>query len=568
MRIKRFLHRSLTATVATALVVGLPGAGLAAPRARVATARPAAHIGLPPAGAQRPSGEVLLSIGQGELINLPGNVSDVWVSNPGVADVYVRNAHQINLFGKEFGEATIFATSASGAVIYSTNVRVSQNLTSIDRMMKLAMPDADVRVTTVGQIAVLTGTVQSPEDSAQAARLVTALLNPGVNVSDASAQLKIGIVNRLRTATPLQVNLQVRFAEVSRSFVKNIGVNLTNRDNSGNNFLFGISQGRQGTITTVPGTPGSTTVDANGAVPGDTLFKFPPATGMGTTLGIAGHFLGMDLLSSLDLGERDGQVSTLANPNLTAISGETGTFLAGGEIPIPVSQGLGAVSVEYKQYGVSLSYTPTVLADGRISLRVRPEVSQLSSQGAVTINGTTIPALTTRRAETTVELGSGQSFMIAGLLSNTHNDSIDKAPGVGDLPILGALFRSNAFQRDETELVIVITPYLVKPVNANDIVLPTDGYKAPTDLSRVLMGQLGGGTTGGDRPKPSVATPTGGQPAFGANAPVLPATPPAQSAPPAPTQTPRREEPAAIIAPPPQPNVKKGAATAAPGFNL
>ncbi|MFA5966256.1 MAG: pilus assembly protein N-terminal domain-containing protein [Sphingomonas sp.] len=568
MRIKRFLHRSLTATVATALVVGLPGAGLAAPRARVALARPASHVGLPPAGTQRPSGEVLLSIGQGELINLPGNVSDVWVSNPGVADVYVRNTHQINLFGKEFGEATIFATNASGAVIYSTNVRVSQNLTSIDRMMKLAMPDADIRVTTVGQIAVLTGTVQSPEDSAQAAHLVTALLNPGVNVSDPAAQLKIGIVNRLRTATPLQVNLQVRFAEVSRSFVKNIGVNLTNRDNSGNNFLFGISQGRQGTITTVPGTPGSTTVDANGAVPGNTLFKFPPATGMGTTLGIAGHFLGMDLLSSLDLGERDGQVSTLANPNLTAISGETGTFLAGGEIPIPVSQGLGAVSVEYKQYGVSLAYTPTVLADGRISLRVRPEVSQLSSQGAVTINGTTIPALTTRRAETTVELGSGQSFMIAGLLSNTHNDSIDKAPGVGDLPILGALFRSNAFQRDETELVIVITPYLVKPVNANDIVLPTDGYKAPTDLSRVLMGQLGGGTTGGDRPKPSVATPNGGQPAFGANAPVLPATPPVQSAPPAPTQPPRREEPAAMIAPSPQPNVKKGAATAAPGFNL
>ena len=282
------------------------------------------------------------------------------------------------------------------------------------------------------------------------------------------------------------------------------------------------------------------------------------------------------MLSALDLGERDGQVSTLANPNLTALSGETGTFLAGGEIPIPVSQGLGAVSVEYKQYGVSLAYTPTVLSDGRISLRVRPEVSQLSSQGSVTIGGTTIPALTTRRAETTVELGSGQSFMIAGLLSNTHNNSIDKTPGVGDVPVLGALFRSTAFQRDETELVIVITPYLVKPVNANDIVLPTDGYKAPTDLGRVLMGQLGGGTTGGDRPKPSVAAPSGGQPAFGANAPVLPATPPVQEAPaavapaPAPAQPVRREEPVAAPAPQemPQPKARKGAAAAAPGFNL
>jgi pilus assembly protein CpaC len=264
----------------------------------------------------------------------------------------------------------------------------------------------------------------------------------------------------------------------------------------------------------------------------------------------------MDLLTSLDLGERDGQVTTLANPNLTALSGETGTFLAGGEIPIPISQGLGAVSVEYKQYGVSLAYTPTVLADGRISLRVRPEVSQLSAAGSVTLNGTVIPGLTTRRAETTVELGSGQSFMIAGLLQNDHQNSIDKAPGLGDVPILGAMFRSNAFQRNETELVIVITPYLVKPVNANDIVLPTDGYKAPTDLDRVLMGQLGGGTTGGDRPKPSMAAPAGAEPAFGAVTPepFLPA--PAQ---------PRTES--AQKAPPPEKKPKKSVPSAAPGFS-
>ena len=222
---------------------------------------------------------------------------------------------------------------------------------------------------------------------------------------------------------------------------------------------------------------------------------------------------------------------SLANPNLTALSGETGTFLAGGEIPIPIAQGLGAVSIEYKQYGVSLAYTPTVLADGRISLRVRPEVSQLSSDGAVTFQGTSIPAITTRRAETTVELGSGQSFMIAGLLQNSHNNSIDKTPGIGDLPVLGALFRSNGFQRNETELVTVITPYLVKPVNANDIVLPTDGYKAPTDLDRVLFGQLGGGTNGGSRPKPAMEAGPPAQPALGATAPVAPAPAPEPRAP-------------------------------------
>ncbi|GHH11525.1 MULTISPECIES: type II and III secretion system protein family protein [Sphingomonas] len=519
MRNLGFLHRAVSATVLTALVASAPAPLLAAggkPPRRGSPARPASHavthIGSAPTGTVRPTNEVTLSTGQGELINLPASVSDVWISNPGVADVYVSNPHQIHLFGKDFGESTIFATSASGAVIYAANIRVSQNLTSIDRMVKLAMPDSDIRVTTVGQIAVLTGTVASPEDSAQAQRLVSGLLNPGV-VPGAETGLKIGVINRLRAATPLQVNLQVRIAEVSRSFVKNIGVNLANRQ-IGSGAIFNLNQGRAASITTVPGVPGDPTLIASGLKPGQTQFAFPAATGMGTALGIAGRAFGMDLLASLDLGERDGQVSTLANPNITVISGETGSFLAGGEFPIPISQGLGAVSVDYKQYGVSLSYTPTVLSDGRISLHVRPEVSQLSSQGAVTLSGVSIPALTTRRAETTVELGSGQSMMIAGLLSNNHNNSIDKAPALGDMPVVGALFRSNAFQRNETELVIVITPYLVKPVNAADIVLPTDGYKAPTDLGRVFMGQLGSGTTGGDRPKPTMAPRDPLQPAF------------------------------------------------------
>jgi pilus assembly protein CpaC len=584
MRIRNFLHRSVAVTAAAALVATLPmtaTAGAAPAKRTPVKPRQMARVGVPPVGTQRPTREVLLSIGQGELITLPANVADVWVSNPGVADVYVSNPRQIHLFGKEFGEATLFATSAGGGVIYSANIRVSQNITSIDRMLKLAMPEADIHVTTTGQIAVLTGTVAAPDDSAQAERLVTALLNPGINTSDGTTPLKIGVFNRLRTATPLQVNLQVRFAEVSRSFVKNIGANLMTRDTTGG-FQFGVASGRTvGTIgsidtSTLPvldasskfGFPAGTISLPYDPRLGDfvypntgTKFDFTNLKGAAqTSLGLAGKLFGLDVLSAIDLGERIGQVSTLANPNLTALSGETGTFLAGGEIPIPVSQGLGAVSVEYKQYGVSLAYTPTVLSDGRISLRVRPEVSQLSAAGAVTIAGTTIPALTTRRAETTVELGSGQSFMIAGLLQNDHQNTIDKAPGLGDVPILGALFRSNGFQRNETELVIVITPYLVKPVNANDIVLPTDGYKAPTDLDRVLLGQLGGGTTGGDRPKPSMAPPVGAVPAFGASAPV-PVLPT-----PAPQQ--RREEPAAKNTPPETKSKAKKDAGAAPGFSL
>src|SRR4029078_6138271 len=178
----------------------------------------------------------------------------------------------------------------------------------------------------------------------------------------------------------------------------------------------------------------------------------------------------------LDIAANDGLATILAEPSLTALSGETASFLAGGEFPIPVSQG-GAnngITIEYKQYGVGLAFTPIVLGDGRISMRVRPEVSQLSDSGAVTLNNFRGPALITRRAETTVELGSGQSFMIAGLLQNTGNNSIDKAPVLGDLAILGALFRSTKFQRSETELVVIVTPYLVRPVSTQ-MVTPIDG---------------------------------------------------------------------------------------------
>ena len=225
----------------------------------------------------------------------------------------------------------------------------------------------------------------------------------------------------------------------------------------------------------------------------------------GTTLGAFGRFLGLDVGSALDLAERDGLVTTLSQPNLTALSGETAEFLAGGEFPIPLSQGLGTTTIEYKKYGVSLAYTPTVLSNGRISIRVRPEVSELSSQGAITLNGFSVPALTVRRAETTVELGSGQSFMIAGLLSNNAQNTIDKAPGVGDLPILGNLFRSTEFRKGQTELVIVVTPYLVNPVDDSEIDLPTDGFRAPNVGEQMLLNAENRGVSGARRPMPSAA---------------------------------------------------------------
>lgn len=534
---KNLLRRSAAAAAVLAIVAGPAGAQ----QTRSGSPAVQTRVG-EPVGVQRPSREVLLSVGEGELITLPANVANVWVSNPAVADVYVNNPRQIHLFGKEFGEATVFATTAGGAVIYSTRIRVSQNITSIDRMFKVAMPEADIKVNMAGQLAVLTGTVASPDDVEQAQRLALTMLNPGVDLSNPAAQLKMVVFNRLRTATPLQVQLQVRFAEVSRSFVKNIGVNFATRDSTGG-FMFGLAQGRQPGLSTAADLAKFPT--ATVPLPGGGVIEgaYDPATGSfinprsttvndvakgaeQSTFALGGKLLGLDILSAIDLGETIGQVTTLASPNLTALSGESSTFLAGGEIPIPVSQALGAVSIEYKQYGVSLAFTPTVLSDGRISMRVRPEVSQLTSAGAVTLNSLTVPAFSTRRAETTVELGSGESFMIAGLLSNDHNNNIEKTPGLGDMPILGSLFRSNGFRRNETELVIVITPYLVKPVNANQIVLPTDGYRAPDDFQRVFNGQLSAGTSGAQRPKPTMAPPAAA-PAVGAAAPapLVPAAP-------------------------------------------
>ncbi|MFZ0695346.1 MAG: secretion system protein, partial [Alphaproteobacteria bacterium] len=190
----------------------------------------------------------------------------------------------------------------------------------------------------------------------------------------------------------------------------------------------------------------------------------------------------------------EGLVSILAEPNLTAVSGESANFLAGGEFPIPTPQpgqtgGAATITVTFKQFGVSLSFTPTVLKNNLINLKVVPEVSQLSTTGAVQIDGFQIPALTTRRAETTVELGSGQSFAIAGLFQNDTTNNLSKFPGLGDLPVLGPLFRSNQFQRNETELVIIVTPYIVRPVSGMKMASPTDGLVAPNDYDRVLLGQ-------------------------------------------------------------------------------
>jgi pilus assembly protein CpaC len=462
----------------------------------------------------QPSSDIVISIGKGQLVTVPGNMADIFIANDTIADVQVKSQRQLYIFGKSGGETTLYASNAAGDIIWAVNIRVGSNISSIDQMLALAMPEAKVSVATMGTNTVLlTGTVAAPEDAAEAQRLVQAFVGDEMNV-----------ITRMKTATPLQVNLQVKFAEVSRSLVRSLGANLTTLDSTGG-FQFGLSRGRSVTpqFNVLGGPLGMGNVagacippilpdgTCTGTIPGTAI---TPVDGS-TTLGGLGSLLGLDLAGALDLAERNGLVTTLAQPNLTALSGETAEFLAGGEFPIPMSQGLGSTSVEFRKYGVSLSYSPTVLANGRISIRVRPEVSELSSQGAVTLNGFQIPGMTIRRAETTVELGSGQSFMIAGLLSNNAQNTIDKTPGVGDLPILGNLFKSTEFRKGQTELVIIVTPYLVKPVDANDISLPTDGFRAATALEQLLGNMENDGIDGGSRPKPSAAGDEGQPPRIG-----------------------------------------------------
>ena len=469
-----FGHRFVAAVLVTSALAG------------VTTINPASSIAAP--RSLETADTLNLSVGRGRLITLPRPMADVFVADDKVADVQVRSSTQLYVFAKGSGETSVYATDKAGRVVYSTIIRVGNNIETLDQMLALAMPDADIRVSTMNGLVLLTGTVGAPEDAAEAERLVQAM---------AGDQMKV--VSRLQTATPLQVNLQVRIAEVSKSIVKDIGVNLRGINRNGSGGVENvIGSGADGQV--------SSTYDGL-----QDVFGFTKKAD-GFTFGIVKRLLGMDIGASLDLAEQNGLVTTLAQPNLTTMSGETADFLAGGEFPIPIAQaGSGGstptITVEYRKYGVSLSYTPTVLSNGRISMRVRPEVSELSTDGAVKMNGFDVPSLTIRRTETTVELGSGESFMIAGLLQNRATNLINKAPGLGDVPILGSLFKSDSYRRGETELVIMITPYLVKPVNARDIKLPTDAFQVGTDAQRIFMNQPSDGVSNGQRPMPTRRDP-------------------------------------------------------------
>lgn len=407
--------------------------------------------------------QLTLEINRGTLIRLKAPATQVFVANPSIADVSVKSENIIYVFGKATGDTSIYALDENDQTIFSSMIRVERDVTPIQNTLNRVLPSSDIKVSLVGQLVVLEGRVASPDEA---------------NTAERIAQAQSGareILNRLEITQPTQVNLRVRIAEVSRSVLKQIGFNWEVTGATGD-FGFGFAQGRD-----------VFNVIENPAAPGQFIRQFLP----GEAPSIAGSVVtgGLDLNYLIDALENEGFVSVLAEPNLTALTGESANFLAGGEFPIPIPQGFGGqLGITYREFGVRLEFSPTVLDTGRISMRVKPEVSDLSSNGAITLQNIQVPAITTRRAETTVELGSGQSFAIAGLIQNDIVQDSRKLPGLGDIPILGALFKSEEFRRDETELLIVVTPYIVRPVSNRQLALPTDGFVAPDDMSRFLNG--------------------------------------------------------------------------------
>jgi pilus assembly protein CpaC len=387
------------------------------------------------------------------LIQLPEPARTVFVANPEIADVQVPTPTSFLVYGKKPGTTTVFAISDTG-VTASYSVSVTRSTAEVAAALRSAVPNAPVEVSGTSNGITISGSVNSPRD----AERLKAAAKQSVGDKD-TVNLNVGV------GGSTQVTLRVRIAEVSRTVSKQLGVNWSALANVG-------------TIGRLAGFPAlGLNVNSN------------PTAGISPSGNLLN--LGGNLNAVITALNQEGLATILAEPYLTAISGETASFLAGGEYPIPVPQGLQIVTIEYKRFGISLDFTPTVLDGNRISIKVRPEVSQLSTVGQLTLDGVSVPALTVRRAETTVELGSGESFVIAGLYQNNGSNQIQNLPGVGDIPVLGALFRSTSFQRNESELVIIVTPYIVRPVaRPNSLHLPTDGLRYSSDIERILSGRL------------------------------------------------------------------------------
>jgi pilus assembly protein CpaC len=419
-------------------------------------AEPSSPAAAPRGGAQIPAngGRITLEVNKGTLVRLSGPAATVFVANPDIADVQVKSPTLVYITAKAPGETVIYAVDAADNVLLNAPILVEHDLSRLRSSLRQLAPGESISADSVDGNLVLSGVVSDAGQANKVRALATSIAGEAKGSQ---------VINRMTVATPNQVNLQVRIAEVQVNKLNDIGVNWSK---IGSNLSF---------------------LTQNPVMIGTELPNFIRV----------GHPNGTGAIATIDALTQEGFITSLAEPNLTAMSGQTASFVAGGQFPVPITGsaattgGVPTITVEFKTFGVSLSFTPTIIDANHLNLRVRPEISELTTVGEVSVPITstqvvTIPALTLRTAETSVELASGETFALAGLLMHTSQQLVSKVPWIGDIPILGALFRSDRFQRMETDLVIIVTPYLVQPVQTR-VAAPTDGLRLPNDAQRVFL---------------------------------------------------------------------------------
>ncbi len=413
-------------------------------------------------GAGPSAQSLVLPEGRSAVVELPVDARDVLVSNPAVAQAVLRTPRRIFVVGAKAGATDAVFFDAAGRRILTLSIRVDQNTSSVQDTINRLLPDSHVHVEAINDSVILSGMAANASDADKALQIAKATVGPGAQV-----------LNMMAIAGKDQVMLKVRIVEMQRSVIKQLGLN------------WQAVLNQAGNPQVVLGT--AATFGINGTLLGGLTGALHETNAKGAET----------LQGDIQAFERVGLIRNLAEPNLTAVSGEAANFLVGGEFPVPTGQSsTGQVQIEFKPFGVGLGFTPVVLSGGRISLKLSTEVSELSNQGAFSIPSAAgapslvVPSLTVRKSETTVELPSGGAMMIAGLMQDSSNQDLDSIPGVGDIPILGALFRSRDFQSGQTELVIIVTPYIVTPGSPADMQTPIDGLQASDDVSTIFLGRL------------------------------------------------------------------------------
>ncbi len=448
--------------------------------------------------AQKGPKYVKIGLGKSMVLELPRPVRDVLVSNPKLMDAVVHTSNRVYLIGLKVGQANAFFFDRDGEQILTLEVSVEQDMEPVKRLLSRLIPGSNINLESINNNVILSGTVRTPAQSNRASDIVGRFIAKGGKEKEGAKR----VVNMLSVESKEQVMLKVRIVEMNRSILKQIGVNTQSLLSSTTGVFSLVKSVTDATNlgTTVAGAIGASASTAVSSLTGtstEILNSISSNTAnTSTTSSItqnttqSGLQMSNQLSNIIKMLEKNGLTRTLSEPNLTSISGETAKFHVGGEVPIPVASSNDTISVEWKKFGVMLNFTPVVLSEGRISLQIKSEVSEISTEGSINVGGLTLPSFATRNAESTIELPSGGSMMMAGLISSKTRQSVEGLPGVMHLPILGSLFRSRDYIKQEPELVVLVTPFIVNPVSDRKLLTPDVGFAEASDAKANLLGHF------------------------------------------------------------------------------